>query len=429
MEQQLQTQLTDNFDLNELEDLCFRLGVDKDNLPTNKDAFIRELIRYFQRRQKLNKLVAELHTLRPQVEWPEIPESPADRLQYVRMEIGSKYVEIEDIFPQISNFLKKLVKHGITQSDEDSLKNLEKFVNGNISSNDLFEFWSNLQSTKQVNISTFNYSDLAERLNHGDIALFLGNQLSENLGAKLAEADHINANRGSFSEICEHLEHAGRKTLLRKISTLQDNGTIQHENNRIISYKLFSQIQAPLLLISATYDTILEDNFRQNKKPFKLITHCTQSDEIGVLLVQDSGRGEATKTTAEELSKLALMENEFSVIYKIRGCFNNFNTQGFKDTLTLSERDYFNFARYIDNLIPDYLSTKLKALSLWYLGHYPNSWEERLLIHVLQNKRSINGETLAVQYLPDQFAKNYWKAKHIDLYELELTEFIEKLSN
>ena len=123
------------------------------------------------------------------------------------------------------------------------------------------------------------------------------------------------------------------------------------------------------------------------------------------------------------------MENDFSLIYKIRGGFNADDSTRSNDTLTLSERDYFNFARHIDNLIPDYISSKLNMLSLWYLGHHPDSWEERLLIHLLQNKRSRSGQPIAIQSSPNQFAKEYWKAKNIDLFELELTTFIEEINN
>jgi hypothetical protein len=62
----LRTLITEHFDLEELRDLCFNLGIDFDDLRgEGKTAKARELVLYAQRRDRLNDLVIELKRLRP----------------------------------------------------------------------------------------------------------------------------------------------------------------------------------------------------------------------------------------------------------------------------------------------------------------------------------------------------------------------------
>lgn len=62
---QLQRQIADQFNLEELQDLCFTLEVDFENLGgTGKSAKARELVLYMQRRGQLDRLVEAIQELR-----------------------------------------------------------------------------------------------------------------------------------------------------------------------------------------------------------------------------------------------------------------------------------------------------------------------------------------------------------------------------
>ncbi len=190
---------------------------------------------------------------------------------------------------------------------------------------------------------------------------------------------------------------------------------------------MLAKARQPLLLISATYDSELEDAFRTENKPFKVLSHTqgAGTNAAGTLLMQDGAGGPPKPYTAEQLSDLAPLKNGLSLIYKIRGCFQFIDATPSSDTLTLSERDYFRFAKEFDKLMPDYLTAQLQSCGLWFFGHYPDTWEERLLIQAVQGKRT--GSTLAIHPRPDPFAETYWKTGNIDLCKLEPKEFIENL--
>lgn len=75
--------LDQHFDLGEIEQLCFRLDVDRDNLGgAGKSALIRELIAKIQRaggneEVQLPELVAEAQALRPGLDWSAVFPTPA----------------------------------------------------------------------------------------------------------------------------------------------------------------------------------------------------------------------------------------------------------------------------------------------------------------------------------------------------------------
>ena len=62
--------LNDRFNIEEIRDICVQLGIDYEDLPAQgqgKRSFARELIRYLERRQRLEELLPILEARRPQL--------------------------------------------------------------------------------------------------------------------------------------------------------------------------------------------------------------------------------------------------------------------------------------------------------------------------------------------------------------------------
>ena len=72
----LPTAINEQFNEEELRDLCFELGVDYENLPAGSKANkARELVTYFARRQQIPDLTAALHDRRPHTPWENLTET------------------------------------------------------------------------------------------------------------------------------------------------------------------------------------------------------------------------------------------------------------------------------------------------------------------------------------------------------------------
>lgn len=75
---QLRDQIAEYFNAEELADLCFRLGVQYENLQgTTNAAKARELTEYSRRHGRLEQLVAKCRELRPHVTWVVPQPGPA----------------------------------------------------------------------------------------------------------------------------------------------------------------------------------------------------------------------------------------------------------------------------------------------------------------------------------------------------------------
>ncbi len=416
--------LREGFNLDELHDLCFQLDIDKEELPSNKTPFINALLEHLNRHKLIPQLIKKGRELRDRLDWPQLPE---ERIKALKLAIGQQNSEeVDKIFIEIITYFKRLEKQGITHADEPLLEAFKMFGDGEIAGTKLVRIWNHEQAKqKESTVQDINYGNLVDQLKHGEIVLFLGGFRSKTVVKDLAQSASYEGFQGSFSEICEYIEGDSRQTMLRKVSDVQAKGLSQDNNSYEALYELLSQVNQPLLIISTTYGNELEDAFRTSNKPFKVLSHTHTTGSGGRVLIQDGAGGAPQKFTTEQLSDLAPQENGFSLIYKIRGCFSFIEETPPSDTLTLSEGDYFQFAKNIDKLMPDYLVRQLKGRGLWFFWHYPDTWEERLLIQaVLEKDRS---RTLAIHPKPDCFAEAYWKARKIDLYRLEPTDFIKKL--
>ncbi|MCP4698510.1 MAG: hypothetical protein GY862_16910 [Gammaproteobacteria bacterium] len=178
--------------------------------------------------------------------------------------------------------------------------------------------------------------------------------------------------------------------------------------------------------IAPILDSLLEDAFDAKEKKYVQVSHARNNEETGDLLLKYHDKDEPEQCLIDELSGLKLLEKGFSVIYKLRGCFKLTRApQG--DALLLSERDYFRFARYVDKLIPSYITRQLGKSGLWLLDHYPCSWEDRLLTEAILAKRGNQEQALTVHNEPDNFARAYWEFHHVKNYPLSLEDFVTGL--
>ena len=159
----LQIELTEGFNKTELDQLCFVLKeqVDKEldieNFPTAKNAFIIALIDYFYRRNIVQKLVEKARELRPDRNWPEFPESQADRIFSLKGAIDSHISDIDKkSFTEIGEFLNQLEEQSISEPDEKVIQDMEKCLEGKFDNQGLNNIWSKKQSAQQESFPIWN---------------------------------------------------------------------------------------------------------------------------------------------------------------------------------------------------------------------------------------------------------------------------------
>lgn len=69
--------LTEFYNMEELRRLCFDLGINHENFPQTIESFVRELLIYANRHNKLNELIIEAQQINSTPPWSEIRRSLA----------------------------------------------------------------------------------------------------------------------------------------------------------------------------------------------------------------------------------------------------------------------------------------------------------------------------------------------------------------
>ena len=194
---------------------------------------------------------------------------------------------------------------------------------------------------------------------------------------------------------------------------------------------LANNIKQPLIVISNTYDTLLEDTFTNVGKKYVLISPCIATNKNNIqIIVKYSDKDKPEFYDFEEsLSTLKPLEKEYSLIYKIRGYFDT-RLDKQENQLILTEENYFAFAYHRDKLIPNYLIGKYADLGFLFLGYTPKQWEDRLMVDAIWKKHDYfqkNEPSFAIRQNTEPYEIEYWKSCNIRMHEVELTEFVQKL--
>ncbi|TXH59800.1 MAG: hypothetical protein E6Q84_05735 [Thiothrix sp.] len=200
---------------------------------------------------------------------------------------------------------------------------------------------------------------------------------------------------------------------------------------------LLAKIHEPLILISSAYDDVLECSFdKAGKRYIELTSLVNRYDQydIGHLVVRYSDRAkpEIYRPIEEEISRFRWYEEGYSLIFKIRGTCSSSKAEHEyqRESLTVTESDYFTFARYAEKMIPSYLAKHFKHKGFLFLGFSPKSWEERLLVNALLERRKNvypKDPAYTVSTCQDPLEAAYWLGQQVQQHDMDLRKLAEYL--
>lgn len=359
------------------------------------------------------------------------------RLKNVRTGLFQRMTDIIAVYKTLGKCLLQMEKQGIDEDGEVILITCEAFISNEIDTQNFIAFCQSLETelTKETHDQP-NYSSLAQCLNQGEIALCIGIELASILDPKLNTVSELpthisslanfeNVNTQALAEVCEYAEIHTDCTRQKIISELKNLLTPPLDHTpKIALYELLTRLQKPFLVISCSFDTLLEQQLKNSGKRFASIVSNNNVESTEQPLFLTFSDRENFFCSDEQLSALRLMEEGYSLIYYPRGCLDES-----QDTLLLSERDYLNATNLLNKRYPAYLHNKLKGRGLWFLGYHPENWETRLLAKVLQYQRRHNrDQPLVIQQYANNFAKFFWREIQCQHYNnISLSTFIANI--
>jgi hypothetical protein len=361
----------------------------------------------------------------------------SDETRELLSEISKKMLKIKPVYLSVSTKLKRMAREGILIEDSDILEIIKRFLSGEVSAEDFIEMWEVVVSQKQVVAVEPKYEIIAQRLKHGDIIPFFGPESNHVMGFPIPSSEELvhtlsldaqyDDFQGSLSMISQYYQmtELGRNTLVRKVKEIVEPLTNVPISNPL--YKLVVSLKNPILVFSASYDALLEGVFINAGKKFVTLSHYKIDGDIGKMIIEYSDNTKSRVTlSAEEISARNFLENGYSIIYKICGCLSDCSYNN--DSLLISEVDYFNFAKQIENAIPSYISRHFSRRSLLFFGSNLIDWQHRMIINtILEKNQNQRERSYVIDESVTKYEKEFWKYHTIELFNLKLSTFIEEL--
>lgn len=209
-------------------------------------------------------------------------------------QLTRRIVEIRPIFKEVVEFHKQPE----LDLGDPRLHITDSFLQNTLSAADFSEAWQDLSKPAAPRKTDEpGYRALADRLKRGEFVLFFGPEIPclydtpshDAIIRTLAEKADYPSFRGSLATIGEYYDiqlECGHSSLISNL-----RGLIHSTNVQIPLYQKLAQIEQPLILISAAYDTFLEDAFQDYGKKYALVSsiiHPSMDHEVGNIRVQYS---------------------------------------------------------------------------------------------------------------------------------------------
>ncbi len=349
-------------------------------------------------------------------------------LESIRGKLSQQRGELQPIYKAVASYLKELESRGLQNPDSEKTDPLDTWFAAKLSDQELITAWQSHQTPSKP-----NYPDWSDKLQQGRIVIFLGanvprDDISSNLFNELKDTLEYDSFKGELSELCECMEmEKGREHLYQKTAEFIES--LPSPSSAEL-YQLLAQVKAPLVLISSEYTNLLDQAFEAQQKKFVVLSPLNDwenSKNAGKLWQRYSAPNASPEAVGgEDMDCLDFLNRDYSVIYKIRGC-----VKSDKQHLLLSENHYFKFTCHIQQAIPNSLVNLINTWGLWFIGHHPDTWEDRLLIQtILQQCQRTDREAnrMAIdEGATDRFIGRFWQHREIDSYKVGVKEFVREL--
>jgi len=197
-------------------------------------------------------------------------------------------------------------------------------------------------------------------------------------------------------------------------------------------HKFLAAVPVPQLIFCTNYDTLVEQAFREAKKPFDLVVYPSDSTEYAnSVLLWRHGESKPEPSASNQLN---IDLSSTSVIFKMHGTVDRGGTFG-GDHYVVTEEDYIKFIARMtsgDTAIPAVLSEHLLDRNFLFLGYGLADWNLRVLLNNLGNlfAKERPGKALsawAIQRSPSELENILWNTRKVSIFDMAIDDFVEKL--
>jgi hypothetical protein len=134
-------------------------------------------------------------------------------------------------------------------------------------------------------------------------------------------------------------------------------------------------------------------------------------------------------------TELDVCLDQSSIIYKMHGSIDRSKPDG--SNYVITEEDYVRFLSGLSpvglSLVPPRLKTELIPRSFLFLGYSLADWNFRVMLDMLSSASNNNPKdeqrSWAIQRNPDRVEARLWDKKAVNVYDLDLGLFTDRLAS
>jgi len=179
--------------------------------------------------------------------------------------------------------------------------------------------------------------------------------------------------------------------------------------------------QCGQLILTTNYDDVLERAFAKADEAVDVVFYETRQDaQHFVHLTPDGERVPIDEPGTYR--KFALEER--SVILKIHGQVDRGDAGN--DTFVITDDDYIDYLAGAGalNLIPAYLTSRLRGYDLLFLGYSLRDWNLRVILRQIRADQGIKRGGWSIQLNPSELDKEFWKPQGIAVIDARLEDWV-----
>jgi hypothetical protein len=199
-------------------------------------------------------------------------------------------------------------------------------------------------------------------------------------------------------------------------------------------HRLLASVEAPLVIVSTNYDTLVERALQEAGKPYDLVVYPADQNEIAnAVLWWPHG---ATQPEIEETSTLSIDLDTTTVVFKMHGSVAPGEDDELRNqwaSFVITEEDYVEFIFRMTNeaAIPATFFTHFLDRSFLFLGYGLRDWNLRVVLRSLKSMpgrpASDDRPDWAIQKAPSLLEQELWRKRGVHIFDVPIDEFVTRL--
>jgi hypothetical protein len=190
-------------------------------------------------------------------------------------------------------------------------------------------------------------------------------------------------------------------------------------------HRFWAQLDVPLLILTTTFDDLLERAFEEQGRPYHLVVQPTGYKEAAESVLW--WKPGAVEPEIYPPARLQVPLSDATVIYKMHGSVDRRSNKW--DSLVITEEDHIDFLGRMARqaVIPARFMLEFRKRRFLFIGYGLRDWDLRLLLSNL--RMTLTGEAQeivsawAIQFKPSEIEQVLWRQRDVQIFDMTVDQF------